>query len=1292
MLKSDISHKMIYGVASFLISLLLASATLAHAAPAAIPPEIENEQIQGINKQPWHATLMPYGSLQEALAAKRHASSFCRSLNGMWRFNWVPRPEERPVDFYQPEFDVTAWKEIPVPSNWQVLGYGTPLYRNSGYTFQKDPPRVMTEPPTNFTASKERNPVGSYRRDFPVPAEWKGRRIFISFDGVDAGFFLWVNGQKVGYSINSRNVAEFDLTPFVKIGESNMLAAEVYQYTAGSYFEDQDMWRLSGIFRNVTLWSSPEVHIRDFAVVQELDEKYQDAELKVTAKVRNFGAQPAPERKLRVRLHDAAGQPVKNAAAEAMVPPLKPGEEKVVTLQTRVSRPAHWTAETPNLYTAVLSMDGEILSARIGFRKIEIKGRVFTLNGVPIKLKGANRHEHWADTGHFVSEEQMIRDLEVLKQANCNHVRTAHYTNDPRWYELCDEWGIYLVAEANVECHGLAGQLDRDSRWEAMIVDRNIANVENLKNHPSVLIWSLGNENGGGSNFVAALKAVEALDSTRPTQYQPFGEGRDNPAPIDSRMYNTVASMEAVARDDTKFNKPFYMCEFAHAMNNSMGSLNAYNEVFDKYPSMLGGAIWEWQDQGLWNRRDLKRQFLAYGGGFGEFPNDGYYIHKGVVFHDRSPKPHFPEVKKVYQWIGFQAEDLAAGKIRVRNKYQFTSLGGFNGTWTVSEDGRIIDQGKIGRMDLAPLTETNVTIPFRKISAKPGAEYHLRISFALGADERWAKAGYEIASEQFEIPVAANAGTADTTAGRAASPNRPSARLQLEQDAQRIAVLGEAFSVTFNKAEGTLSAINVGERNLLLPDGGPKIHLWRAAHRYDDYWARSDWMKCGLDQLTFKTLSCEAEQVEPGAVRVRTVIQAEGKRPFSLTHSIVYTVFSDGSIAVDNSLAPRGPRIPLARIGVRLLLDRGLEHFTYLGRGPMENYSDRKSGSDVGLYSTTVRENLTAYSKPMECGNREDVRWAALTGKEGVGLMAQADGALLQVGALPYTDEVLDKTEYSVDLPDSDATVLTLAARTLGVGSRSCGPAPLDEFTVWSDPAAFSYVLRILPAGEGDLREIGRMAVPGSRVKPVVVSRDQDGVVSFTCATPGATIEYCLDESSSWTRFEQPFKLTNPAQVRVRATAEGAAPWIDLVNLPKYDRRVVWKLTASSKDNQNGEPEMAIDGQLDTVWNSEWWKNVAKPPHWLTIEFNQKLNVAAVLYTARQDKPNGRVKDYEVYFSNDGKTWGEAAAKGSFDQALKQTIELSQPIQAQFMKFVVLSDQDGQNLASIAELDVRLAK
>ena len=1042
------------------------------------PPEIEDTECLGINKEPAHATLMPYGSLKQALAADRHASSFCRSLNGDWKFNWVPEPSQRPVDFYKPDFDASDWKDIAVPSCWQVLGYGTPYYRNFGYTIRKDWPHVMSEPPRNYTAFEERNPVGSYRRDFNLPADWRGRRVFLTFDGVDSAFFLWINGEKVGYSVNSRNAAEFDISKFLKPGK-NMVAVEVYRYSSGTWLEDQDMFRLSGIFRNVTLWSAPQVHVRDFFIRTDFDANYRNATVEIAAKVKNFGDQPAASRSLLVTLHDAAGRPVAGASAEVAVPSLNAGQETTVNVVMPVSNPVKWTAESPDLYTTVLALSGEskpeLLSARTGFRKVEIKGRQFLVNGTPIKLKGANRHEQWPDVGHAITEAQMIRDLELLKQGNCNHVRTCHYSDDPRWYELCDEWGIWLVAEANCESHGYDRRFDNEPKMKAAIIDRNVANVQNFKNHPSVIIWSLGNECGGrGSNFIAALETIKAIDPTRPTQYERFGTGSGNPADLDSQMYTHPNDLPRIATSTT-YTKPFYLCEYAHAMFNSMGSIGEYNDLFDQYPSLLGGAIWEWQDQGLWNRRNPNRQFIAYGGGFGEVPNDRYFIHKGVVFSERQPKPHYPEMKRAYQWIGIAPADLAAGEIKVRNKYAFTALDGFAGSWTLAEDGRVLQRGKLPELALTPGTEQVVAAAFKRFTPKPGAVYYLNVSFALKKDQRWAKAGYEVAAAQFGLPQSALAEAADSAAKSA---------LQFTEAGHTITVIGQEFQAVFDKETGTFSQLCRDGKDLLVDGAGPRLHLWRAPHQTDDVWAYRDWQRYGLNDLKRSVKQVGVSQPAPGEVRIEAVINAEGKQDYSVVHSAVYTIYGDGSIAVDNAVTPTGRRIPWARLGVRLELEPQFEQVTYLGRGPMENYGDRKRGSDIGLYSATTHELMTPYAKPMECGNHEDVSWVAVSGRRLPALMAQADGGVLQFSALPYTDEVMTTVQYSVDLPASRSTVLTVARRTQGVGSNGCGPRPLDPYLIWSAPETFSYVLRLLPAGTRDFVPVGRKNVPQPRVKP----------------------------------------------------------------------------------------------------------------------------------------------------------------------------------------------------------------
>lgn len=1230
--------------------------------PAPLPPEIEDEQALGVNKLPYHSNLMPYGSVSEALRADRSRSSFARSLDGTWKFHWVKRPEERPVDFYKPGYDASKWDMIKVPSCWQVLGYGTPYYRNNGYTFQRDWPRVTSEPPRDFTAYDERDPVGSYLRTFEVPANWNGRETFIRFDGVDAGFYLWINGHKVGYSQNSRNTAEFDITKFIHAGK-NDIAVEVYRYTAGTYFEDQDMWRLSGIYRSVTLWSAPKVHIQDTFLTTDLDSAYKNATLKLVAKVHNYGTAASKPRKLVVSLYDPAGKPVSNLKGVVSVPAVAAGEEKPVSVSFNVPNPHKWSAETPTLYTSVVSLTKpsgeteELLSHRTGFRKVEIKGRVFMVNGKAVKLKGANRHEMSPETGHTVTEADMIQDLVMLKRANCNHVRTCHYSDDPRWYELCDEWGIYLVAEANAESHGYYGVLDHEPRFERMVVDRNVANVENLKNHPSIVIWSLGNECGGGSNFRSALKAVQALDSTRPTHYEPFGEGENNPAAIDSHMYTDPAGLERIAKSET-LTKPMYLCEYAHAMNNSMGSIGDYNDLFDKYPTLMGGAVWEWEDQGLWNRRDPKHPILAYGGGFGEVPNDGYFIHKGVVFSDRSPKPHFPEMKRAYQWISFS--DLGGDKINIRNRFTFTDLSKFAFKWTIISDSGAVATGPIPEFSLAPGESKTIQLSLPKFKVKPGTSLYLNLAATLKNDEKWAPKGWELANAQFPIYV-----------GSSESEETPKGELNAEQlPSGDVKVAGNGFAVAFDHASGTISELSRGGRNLLLPDGGPKLHLWRAQHRNDDQWVAGAWQAADLKHLHSEVLNLSLKKGENGEAIVSSSIRYVGKNGFSALHLARYTIYADGTVAVDNGVSPAGPKIALARVGVRMLLDPSLSAVDYFARGPMENYSDRKRGSDIGHYVSTVKELFTPYEKPMECGNHEDLKWLALADKSGMSLTAMADGAPLQFSAIPYRDEEMEDVQYRIDLPKSTATVLVLSGKTLGVGSAGCGPRPLPQYQIDTTPSSFSYVLRL---GGSPLA-----GVPKREAGPVLVTQAPNGKIALN---GDGQIQTSLD-GNQWTGYQGAFTVNAETKMWVKTPG-----FTGVVAVEPPPAKLSWKATAGDYEPGEGDPSHVLDNDASTFWHSRYRPTPQGPPHTLVVDMGHPTTIGRILLTPRQDSGNGRIRGYVIETSNDGSTW-EPAKKGELPRwGESHTVRLNSERTVRYVRLTVLSDWSNEGWATLAEFD-----
>lgn len=1020
---------------------------------ALVPKEIEDPECLGIHKEPAHATLIPYASLDEALVANRHASTFYKSLDGNWKFHWSSWPQKRPVNFYKLDYDVSSWKDIKVPSNWEIEGYGTPFYSNYHYVFQKDFPHVMSTPPVNYTTYTERNPVGSYRRDFEIPQTWKDRRVFVTFDGVDAGFFLWINGRKVGYSVNSRNVAEFDITDYVKPGE-NVIAVEVYKYTVGSYLEDQDMWRLSGIFRNVSLWSTPQEHMRDFFIQANLDSAYKDAVENIQVKIKNYGKTLEGPKTIFGVLYDGY-RIVNRACAQVKVPALQPGEEISAKLSFSVNNPRKWTAETPDLYTTILILkdekgNSEFVSCKTGFRKIEIKGRELLINGVPIKLKGVNRHENWPDDGHAITKEQMIKDIQLIKRVNCNHVRTSHYSDDPRWYELCDEYGIYLVAEANLECHGSWNEFNEDPRVKEAIIDRNRANVENFKNHPSVIIWSLGNECGsGGSNFRAAITTIKKIDPTRPIHYQGFGIGEKNPADIDSQMYTDVINLEKYAKDSS-LTKPFYLCEYAHSMFNSMGAVEEYNDLFNKYPSLLGGAVWEWQDQGIYNNRDPKHPIIAYGGGFGEVPNNHYFIHKGVVFSDRTLKPQYFELKHAYQWIDVLPKDFNSKTFTVHNRYQFTNLIRFILRWSLSENGKMISSGVLKPLDIHPGESKDIRLPYA-IHKKVGKEYFVRISFSLKHNELWAYAGYEIASNQIELPAIPAQLNKENNGGI----------LGLQDKNSEIQIKGKQFVLVFDKIKGIFSQFISNGKELLAQAGGPMLYLWRAPHKNDDMWAYGMWKKYGIDHLKWHADTVSQKRLKNNLIQITAVLKGIGKEGFSVHYVVIYTINGKGTIFSTNYVSFSKTDIPLARIGVRIFLNKTLANVTYLGRGPMENYSDRKLGSDVGLYASTVKELMTPYEKPMECGNHEDIRYVKIYDASNRGVVVKRLKDLFQFSALPYSDEEMENIEYKIDLPKSNKTVLCVDHKTLGVGSGSCGPIPLPKYRVYSQSDSFAYIIKL---------------------------------------------------------------------------------------------------------------------------------------------------------------------------------------------------------------------------------------
>ncbi len=1018
----------------------------------------ENPRMIGMNKEPAHCTLMPFISLEKALQGDRFKSDYFLSLNGKWKFNWVAKPADRPKEFYRTGFDVSEWKEISVPGNWQLQGYDVPIYRNSAYPFKKDPPRIP----------HENNPVGSYLTELVVPDAWQGRQVFVHFDGVESAFYLWINGEKVGYSQGSRTPAEFDITRFLQPGK-NTLAAEVYRFSDGSYLECQDYWRLSGLFRNVYLFSTPSVHIRDFEVLAELDENYRNASLEVNARVSNYGNSACRDHTVELMLLDSENNPVeRKVLAQGSSEYIAPGAESIVKMSAGVNAPLKWSAEFPHLYTVVLLLrndSGEVIeieSTKFGFRKVEIKGGQLLLNGQPILVKGVNRHEHDPITGHYVTRESMIQDILLMKRHNINTVRTCHYPDDPQWYELCDKYGLYLIDEANIESHGMGYKPDvtlaNKPDWKEAHLDRIIRMVERDKNHPSVIIWSMGNEAGDGTNFEAASEWIHRRDPSRPVHYE-RAELRPH-TDIYCPMYDRIEQIVAYA--EQKQNRPLILCEYAHAMGNSVGNLQDYWDAIERYDHLQGGSIWDWVDQGIEKTTPDGRKYWGYGGDFGDSPSDRNFCLNGLVLPDRGLTPKLIEVKKVYQNVGFKPADLASGKVEVHNKFFFSNLDAFDFFWLLAEDGTTLDTGCLGSLDIEPGQSQIVTVPFKQPKAKPGSEYWLLFSVRLKEDTSWAPREHEIAAEQLKLPLA-----------QAAVPlgieNLPS--LRKTEDSQAVTVEGKDFSLRFDKRTGSMESYLYRGTELLAE--GPLPNFWRAPT--DNDFGNGMERRCAVWKQASSDRKVErltVEELGPSVIKLTVLFELPDVQS---SHQTTYTVLGSGDVIVENSLKVGQTELPeLPRFGMRLRLPDAFERVEWYGRGPHENYCDRYTSAFVGHYKSTVREQYVPYISPQENGTRMDVRWVAFFDDKGTGI-AFFGMDLLSLSALRYTIEDLTQkrrgTMHTVDLKEHDFIDLTLDLKQMGVGGDdSWGARPHPQYMLPAQDYSYTFRLRPLSPGEDPMK------------------------------------------------------------------------------------------------------------------------------------------------------------------------------------------------------------------------------
>jgi beta-galactosidase len=1053
------------------------------------PRDWENEAVFNINREDPNASLISFPDEQTALAGIKTSSPNYKSLDGIWKFNWVKTPDERPYWFFKDDYDTRDWKDMEVPSNWQMKGYDDPVYVNIVYPFwayedifnpkgsyKKVPPAI----PHDW------NPVGSYKRNFTVPSDWKDKEVFLHFGAVSSAFYVWVNEKLVGYSQDSKMPAEFNVTGFLRNGK-NSLSVEVYRWCDGSYLEDQDFWRLSGIQRSVYLHARPKTYIKDFFAVGDLVNNYTDGLLKTEVSLRS---NTADNKKSIVdaSLYDSDSK-LFTESKEVNI------TDKKVSLnfEKNIKDIKKWSAEKPNLYTLVLSLrddKGNILesvSAKIGFRKVEILNSQLLVNGVAIRLKGVNMHEHNERTGHVIDEATILKDIRTMKSNNINAMRTCHYPQQELWYEMCDKYGLYLIGEADIESHGMG--YDKDvtladkPSWAAAHLDRMQRMVERDKNHPAVIIWSMGNEAGDGHNFLNGYKWIKGRDITRPVQYE-RAEKETNTTErhtdIWADMYATIEDIEAYAKN-AKNDRPMIMCEYAHAMGNSTGNLQDYWDMIEKYPKLQGGFIWDWVDQGFLKTSESGEKYWTYGGDYGPegMPSDGNFCINGLVWPDRTPHPGLYEVNKVYQYVGFEPANLAQGLIKITNKYDFTNLSEFNFEWEIVSDGKVLQSGKIPALDLKPKTSSIIRIPVTKIETAAGAEYFLNIRASRSDAWNYVPEDHVYATCQFKMPIEVKP---------VFMKDNNLAVLQTKTIDKKLEISGVNMKVLFDLSSGRLTSFNYKGKELFL--AGPAPDFWRPPTD-NDYGYNMDkllgvWKKAGERTTVTKA---NISQPELGKVQVTfnyDIPDADGKKIAG--YASTYTIYGSGDIVVKNQFSTVSGKIPeIPRMGMQIQLPKEFTNLKWLGRGPQENYVDRKTAADVGLYESTVTDQYTHYIRPQENGYKTETRWLTLTDDNGSGLLFCGE-PLICFAALnnthddfespgklsTYRKDAKSANTHSIDVKPRDLVNLNIDLGQMGVGGdNSWGALIHPQYRLLA--GKYEYSFRIKPViKEDDILKIAK--------------------------------------------------------------------------------------------------------------------------------------------------------------------------------------------------------------------------
>ncbi|WP_159437150.1 glycoside hydrolase family 2 TIM barrel-domain containing protein [Halanaerobium kushneri] len=998
----------------------------------------ENQNIIQKNKLNSHVNIIPFADENNTNYLEVGLSPWYKLLNGEWNFYFTKSPLVGPDDFLSESIDKKSWEKINVPSCWQLEGYDKPHYTDEAYPFPVDPPFVPDE-----------NPCGYYRREFKINSKWIDRNTIITFEGVDSAFYLWINGEKVGYSQGSRMTAEFDISAYLKEG-INQLAVKVIKWSDGSYLEDQDMWWLSGIFRNVYLYSLPKIYLADYEVISSLDDSYQDGKLEVKLKFFNSFKKLVSKNTVKVKLLDQKNKTVWISAEEKFE--IAAESDKKIEIKTIIDKPVKWTAETPALYKLLIIFDSELnkekeyISSSLGFRRVELKDGNISVNGKKIMFKGVNRHDFDAETGRTVSLDLMESDIITMKKHNINAVRTSHYPNDPRFYDLCDYYGLYVIDEADIETHGFmfttnTGELSNNPDWEEAYLDRLKRMVERDKNHPSIIIWSLGNESGFGCNHKVMAEWLRNRDQTRLIHYEP--DRKQEIVDFNGPMYSSVEEIVKKA-EEKDYQKPLILCEYAHAMGNGPGGLQDYWDAFYNYERLQGGFIWDWIDQGLL-KKENNRQYYAYGGDYGDYPNDRNFNLNGLLFPDRTPSPACLEYKKVLEPVKFEAEDLTKGEIWLINRYDFKDLNNLNFFWKILVDGHIEKSSQFEVKDIKAGQRKLLQIELDDLERFKDSEIVLEINCLLAESKKWADAGHEIAFEQFILKNK-----------KRNHNNKTASKLEVLEGENKIKIEGDEFYYQFSLLNGELEKSIYKNKELFNKE--PEFNIWRAPIDNDEPYEEK-WKKLNLDKSIQKLKSIKVKEKSEDKVVVEKIIKV-GVPVYSLTILVNfdYLIYADGEIEVNLSGKPEGDWPVLPRIGLKIELDSSFKNLKWYGLGPGESYYDSKNAARIGIYKSEVAKMHTPYIFPQENGNRTDTRWLSVYNNNGLGLFITSEKRF-NFSIHDYSIKSLERAKHQDQIIRGDKTYLQLDYKQQPLGSASCGPSAAEELK--ADDFDFSFSFKV---------------------------------------------------------------------------------------------------------------------------------------------------------------------------------------------------------------------------------------